>query len=75
MRRCREAAADELVKLGKEVPNLVCLNADVSSSSGTQKFEKEFPARFFNTGVAEDNLIAVSAGLALCDRLVRAFGG
>jgi len=70
MRRCREAAADELVKLGKEMPNLVCLNADVSSSSGTQKFEKEFPTRFFNSGVAEDNLIAMSAGLATTGKVV-----
>jgi transketolase len=70
MRRCREAAADELVKLGKEVPNLVVLNADVSSSSGTQKFEKEFPDRFFNAGVAEANLIAMSAGLATTGKVV-----
>jgi transketolase len=70
MRRCREAAADELVRLGKEVPHLVCLNADVSSSSGTQKFEKEFPTRFFNAGVAEANMMAMSAGLATTGKTV-----
>lgn len=70
MRRCREAFGDELVRLGKDMPKLVALNADVSSSSGTQKFEKEFPARFWNTGVAEDNLMAVSAGLAATGKVV-----
>jgi transketolase len=70
MRRCREAFGDELVKLGREMPELVALNADVSSSSGTQKFEKEFPNRFFNAGVAEDNLMAMSAGLAAAGKTV-----
>jgi transketolase len=70
MKRCREAFGDELVRLGGEVPHLVALNADVSSSSGTQKFEKAFPHRFWNTGVAEDNLMAMSAGLAATGKVV-----
>jgi transketolase len=51
--------------LGRERPDLVVLDADLSESTRTHKFAKEFPERFFNVGVAEQNLVGTAAGLAL----------
>ena len=62
----RDAFGDHLLALGKDHPELVVLDADVSSSTKSAKFGKEYPERFFNTGVAEGNLAGVAAGLATC---------
>lgn len=51
--------------MGRERPDLVVLDADLSESTRTHKFAKEFPERFFNVGVAEQNLVGTAAGLAL----------
>lgn len=53
-----------LAELGKTNPNIVVLDADLSCSTQTQVFAKEFPDRFFNCGIAEQDMIAVAAGLA-----------
>lgn len=53
-----------LVELGELYPELVVLDADISKSTNTFHFQKRFPERFFNLGVAEQNLIGVAAGLA-----------
>ncbi len=60
----REAYGETLVELGKENPNVVALDADLSGSTKTDKFRKAFPERFFNMGIAESNMMAVAAGLA-----------
>ena len=60
----REAFGRHLAELGKTNDKLVVLDADVSSSTKTVMFKKEFPDRFFNVGVAEGNLAGVAAGLA-----------
>lgn len=60
----REAYGEEIVELGKENPKIVVLEADISSSTKTCYFAKEFPERFFNVGVAEQNEVMVAAGLA-----------
>ena len=60
----REAYGEELVEIGKRNPDVVVLEADISSSTKTCYFAKEFPDRFFNVGVAEQNEMVVAAGIA-----------
>jgi transketolase len=61
----RQAYGEELAALGAEYPELVVLDADLSNSTGTAKFAKLYPERFFNMGIAEQNMISTAAGLAL----------
>lgn len=60
----REAYGRALAELGKNNPAVVVLDADLSKSTKTADFGKLFPDRFFNMGVAEQNLIGTAAGLA-----------
>jgi transketolase len=60
----RDAYGETLVELGRERPDLIVLDSDLSSSTKTATFRKEFPGRFFNFGVAEQNMIGHAAGLA-----------
>ena len=53
-----------LAELGKTNKDIVVLDADLSCSTQTQLFAKEFPERFFNCGIAEQDMIATAAGLA-----------
>ncbi len=66
----REAYGKTLVELGKENPDLVVLNADLSSSTRTHLFAEEFPDRFFNCGIAEQNMMSIAAGLAASGKTV-----
>ena len=66
----RDAYARTLISLGEEDPRLVVVDADLSSSTRTILFQERFPERFFNTGISEQNLMGMAAGLALCDRTV-----
>lgn len=63
-RSLRQAYGETLVKIGRENKNIVVLDADLSSSTQTKLFAKEFPNRFFNCGIAEQDMIATAAGLA-----------
>lgn len=60
----RVAYGKTLVELGAEDTNIVVLDADLSCSTQTKLFSKEYPERFFNIGIAEQNLIEIAAGLA-----------
>ena len=60
----RSVFGKTLAELGKKNPNIVVLDADLSCSTQTQVFAKEFPERFFNCGIAEQDMIATAAGLA-----------
>lgn len=60
----REAYGKALVQLGKENENIVVLDADLSKSTKTADFAKEYKDRFINVGIAEQNLMGLSAGLA-----------
>ncbi len=60
----REAFGETLAKFGDEYPNLVVLDADISSSLKTGKFAEKYPERHFNFGVAEQNMMMSAAGLA-----------
>lgn len=58
-----------LVEIGREDKNVVVLDADVSHSTRTYMFKEEFPERFYDVGVAEQNMIGVAAGLALTGKV------
>lgn len=60
----RTAYADALLREGRHNRDLVVLGADTTDSLKTARFGREFPDRFFNVGIAEANLVTVSAGLA-----------
>jgi transketolase len=60
----RTAYGETLREIGAENHDIVVLDADLSSSTQTCIFAKEFPERFFNIGIAEQNLIGTAAGLA-----------
>src|ERR1043165_3311421 len=61
----REAVGRTLVEMGREEARIVVLDADLNTSSKTVLFKKAFPDRFFQVGIAEQNLFGVAAGLAL----------
>ncbi len=60
----RAAYGKTLLELGRENKNIVVLDADLSCSTQTCVFAKEFPERFFNVGIAEQDLMTTAAGLA-----------
>jgi transketolase len=66
----REAYGKTLVELGRENPDIVVLDADLSRSTMTRLFAEEFPQRFFNCGIAEQNMIGIAAGLAASGKIV-----
>lgn len=66
----RDVYGKTLVELGKANKNIVVLDADLSSSTRTNLFAKEFPHRFFNVGVAEQNMMGLASGLASCGKTV-----
>lgn len=65
----RKEYGNTLVKLGRENRNIVVLDADLSCSTQTQMFAKEFPDRFFNVGIAEQDLMTTAAGLACTGKI------
>src|SRR5450631_516735 len=65
----REAFGRALVELGRENKDVVVCDADLSKSTMTTYFQKEFPERFVSLGIAEANMCAVGAGLALAGKI------
>ncbi|MDN5331464.1 MAG: transketolase [Tepidanaerobacteraceae bacterium] len=65
----REAYGEALAELGEEIKDIVVLDADLSKSTKTTVFAKKFPERFFNVGIAEQNLMGTAAGLATCGKI------
>ncbi len=66
----RQAYGKTLVEIGRENPDLVVMDADLSKSTMTAGFAEEFPDRFFNMGIAEQDLYAAACGLALSGKVV-----
>lgn len=60
----RQVCGRALVKLGESNKKLVVLEADISKSTYSYLFKEKFPERYFNMGIAEQNMMAVAAGLA-----------
>ena len=65
----REAFGRTLVELGRENKDVVVCDADLSKSTMTVYFQKEFPDRFISLGIAEANMCAVGGGLALAGKI------
>src|SRR5438270_4503946 len=65
----REAFGKALLELGKADPDVVVCDADLSKSTMTVYFAKEFPDRFFECGIAEANMTAIGAGLASAGKI------
>ena len=66
----RQAYGEALVELGKINKDVVVIDADLSGSTKTSMFKKEFPERHFNVGIAEADLIGTAAGFATCGKVV-----
>ena len=69
MAATRDAYGKALVELGRENPDVVALDADLACSTKTGMFGKEFPQRFINCGVAEQDMISTAAGLAASGKI------
>lgn len=65
----REAFGAALAALGEANPLVVGLDADVKNSTYTDKFGKQFPDRFFENFIAEQNMVGVAMGLAACGKI------
>lgn len=65
----RDAYGKALIELGKENPNVIVMDADLSKSTRTEMFAKVFPDRFIDIGIQESNLVGVAAGLASCGKI------
>ena len=65
----REAFGRTLVELGRENQDIVVCDADLSHSTMTTYFAKEFPGRFFSCGIAEANMVGIGAGLASAGKI------
>lgn len=66
----RDAYGEALVEIGAKYDNLIVLDADLSCATKTGTFKKQYPERFFNCGIAEQNLIGVATGLTIAGKLV-----
>jgi transketolase len=61
----KKGFADGLLALGDLMPNVVVIDTDVAKATRSADFQKVFPARHFNAGVAEQNMLSVAAGMAI----------
>ena len=68
----RDGYGKALLELGKQNKNVVALDADLSDSTRSEYFAKQFPERFFSMGIAEQNMIGAAAGLAFSGKIVYA---
>ena len=66
----RDAYGQTLVELGNEREDIVVMDADLAAATKTGMFRKAHPDRFFNTGIAEGNMMSIAAGLAACGKTV-----
>lgn len=65
----RQSYGEALLELGKENEKIVVFDADLSTATKTNLFAKEFPNRFFDMGIAEQNMISTAAGMATCGKI------
>ena len=65
----RQSFGEALVAIGEENKNIVSLDADLSGATKSNMFAKKFPERFFNIGIAEQDMISTAAGFATCGKI------
>ena len=65
----RQSYGEALVELGRENKDVVVLDADLAGATKTNIFAKEFPERFFDMGIAEQDMMATAAGFATCNKI------
>ena len=65
----RESYGEALAQIGKENPNIVVLDADLSGATKSKLFRDKFPDRFFNMGIAEQDMLGTAAGMASCGKI------
>lgn len=65
----RQSYGEALKELGQKNENIVVLDADLAAATKTGIFAKEFPNRFFDMGIAEQNMLGVAAGLSTCGKI------
>lgn len=65
----RESYGNALVEVGKENPDVVVLDADLANATKTGVFQKEFPDRHIDCGIAECNMTGIAAGLSTCGKI------
>lgn len=65
----RSGFGEGLLEAGKENPNVVALCADLSPSVRMDLFQKEFPERFIEVGIAESNMVSIASGMALSGKI------
>ena len=65
----RQSYGEALLELGKENGNIVVLDADLAGATKTGIFAKEYPDRFFDMGIAEQDMMSTAAGLATCGKI------
>lgn len=64
-----EAYGDALIELAKEHDDVLVLDADLAGATKTDKFQKEFPERHIDCGIAEQNMMGIAAGLSTCGKV------
>lgn len=69
MMATRDAFGEVLVELGRENSDVVVLDADLSKATRTTWFAREFPERFFDMGISEQDMLGTAAGLSLCSKI------
>ena len=65
----RESFGNALVELGKSNKDVIALTADLAGATKTSLFAKQFPERFINVGIAEQNMMGIASGLASCGKI------
>ena len=65
----REGYGDALVEIGKHNPNVVVVDADLGDSTKAEKFGKEFPDRYLTSGIAEQDMMGIAAGLSVSGKI------
>ena len=69
MKATRESYGEALKELGKKYKNMVVLDADLAEATQTKKFKESFPKRFFDMGIAEQDMIGTAAGFAIAGKI------
>lgn len=72
----RETLVNAMIEYAGKDPRIIAMDADLASSSGFGAFQKAFPDRFFNCGIAEANMVGIAAGLSSTGRIpfIHSFG-